>query len=146
MSEPTWTPEIAPTPTRRAVVAVALQGPRLLVIRRSQFVRAPGHYCFPGGGIEPGENCEEAIVREMREELTLDVTPLRQLWVSRTRSGFELNWWQVDVVEAQEIVPNMEEVEWWGWCRPAEFLAFHPLLPSNEDFMQAWLKKEFVLS
>lgn len=145
MTEPIRQADAAP-PSRRAVVAVALRGPKLLIIQRSQFVRAPGHYCFPGGGIEAGESCEEAIVREMREELSIDVTPLRPLWVSRTRSGYELNWWRVEFAESQPILANASEVEWWGWCSPAEFLSLRPLLPSNEDFMQAWLKKEFVLS
>jgi len=50
------------------VVAVILRGERFLVICRSQQVRAPGMYCFPGGGIEPGETEEQALRRELLEE------------------------------------------------------------------------------
>ena len=45
---------------RRGVVAVIVRDQRLLVIRRASGVAAPGMYCFPGGGIEPGEIEEEA--------------------------------------------------------------------------------------
>lgn len=30
---------------------------------------------FPGGKMEPGETAEEAIVREIREELAVEITP-----------------------------------------------------------------------
>ncbi|MFN9913320.1 MAG: NUDIX hydrolase, partial [Pirellulaceae bacterium] len=62
-----------PPPSRHGVVAVIQEGRRYLVIRRSLKVRAPGLLCFPGGHIEPGENFEEAILREMMEELSLPV-------------------------------------------------------------------------
>ena len=28
---------------------------------------------FPGGKVEPGESCEEALIREIREELTVEI-------------------------------------------------------------------------
>lgn len=31
----------------------------------------PGDVCFPGGGIEPGETAEEAVIRECSEELLI---------------------------------------------------------------------------
>lgn len=34
-------------------------------------------YEFPGGKIEPGESAKEAVIREIREELGCDITPVR---------------------------------------------------------------------
>ena len=46
--------------THGAAVAVILDGDKFLIIKRSANVRAPGQYCFPGGGIEAGESNEQA--------------------------------------------------------------------------------------
>lgn len=34
---------------------------------------------FPGGKPEPGESAEEALIREIREELRMEITPVRHL-------------------------------------------------------------------
>lgn len=41
---------------------------RILICERKDF---PGTWQFPQGGIEPGESIEEALAREIREELSL---------------------------------------------------------------------------
>ncbi|MEQ1903099.1 MAG: NUDIX domain-containing protein [Pirellulaceae bacterium] len=132
-------------PTRKAVVAVAMHAEKLLIIRRSEYVRAPHHFCFPGGGIEAGETHEEAIIREMKEELTLDIQPVARIWTSKTSSGYELNWWRVNLAEEFSITPNAQEVAWWGWCTPQQFLKLQPILSSNQEFMKAWSNKEFEI-
>jgi len=57
------------------VVAVALvdKDGRLLVQQRPEGKSMAGLWEFPGGKIEPGETPEAALVRELREELAIDV-------------------------------------------------------------------------
>ena len=62
------------------VVGVRDAGGRWLMVRRSTTVTAPLKVCFPGGAIEVGESQEAAVVREMREELGIDVKPVRCVW------------------------------------------------------------------
>jgi ADP-ribose pyrophosphatase YjhB (NUDIX family) len=49
---------------------------RLLLIKRGHEPEA-GHWSLPGGRIEPGESDHQALVREVREETGLTVTPGR---------------------------------------------------------------------
>jgi len=91
---------------RRGVVAVVTRGEQLLVIRRSQHVRAPGMHCFPGGAIDSGETEIEAVRREMLEELSLAGEPQRLLWRSVTPWNVELAWWlvEIDAAAMPEVV------------------------------------------
>lgn len=53
-------------------------GGRILVARRSAGNRAL-RWEFPGGKVDPGETITACIVREIREELAIDIRPRRQL-------------------------------------------------------------------
>jgi 8-oxo-dGTP pyrophosphatase MutT (NUDIX family) len=125
-------------PSRRGVVAVVVRGDRLLVIRRSQHVRAPGMHCFPGGAIEPGETEIEAVCREMLEELELAAEPQRLLWRSTTPWNVELAWWLVEIDAVAEPRPNPHEVESFHWLTPDEIRCLPQLLESNAEFLKAW--------
>jgi 8-oxo-dGTP diphosphatase len=57
---------------------------RLLLGKRSARRRAyPGVWDVPGGHVEVGETAEEALVRELREELGVTATAWRELAVLR---------------------------------------------------------------
>ena len=134
-------PEIA----RYGVAVVVVRDGRFLIIRRSQTVLAPGMYCFPGGGIEPGETEEEAVVREMQEELGITVTPRRLVWRCVTRWRVALAWWVAELDEASEPIPNPDEVESHHWLTPAEMKRLEQLLPNNHDFLCALADGAVVL-
>jgi len=131
-------------PIRRGVVAVVVRGQRLLVIRRSQHVRAPGMHCFPGGAIEAGETEAEAVRREMLEELTLTAEPQRLLWRSVTPWNVELAWWLVEIDEAANPQPNPLEVESFHWLTPVEIRCLPQLLASNIEFLSGWELGQFT--
>jgi 8-oxo-dGTP diphosphatase len=57
----------------RVVAAVVTRGDALLVTRRPDRPGRPGQWEFPGGKVEPGERDEEALAREIREELACAV-------------------------------------------------------------------------
>ena len=123
---------------RRGVVAVVLRAEKLLVIRRGELVAAPGRICFPGGAIEPGETEEEALIREMREELAVETKPLRRLWESVTPWRVHLAWWLAELSPAAELVPHPAEVAAFYWLTPAELRAKREILESNVAFLDAW--------
>jgi 8-oxo-dGTP diphosphatase len=122
----------------RGVVAVIIRDGRFLVIRRSQFVRAPLMHCFPGGAIEVHDADEAAAMRrELQEELNVEATPLRRIWQSVTPWNVELSWWLVELSEAAQPQPNPLEVEACFWLSAPEIRALPQLLPSNQEFLDA---------
>jgi 8-oxo-dGTP diphosphatase len=129
----------------RGVVAVIPRAGRLLVIRRSQFVRRPGAYCFPGGGIESGESEQEALVREMHEELNAVVLPQQRVWTSTTPWDVDLAWWLAELADHSPLQPNAAEVESVRWLQPTELWKLADLLESNLAFLDAWQRGDFVL-
>ena len=58
------------------VAACALIDPdgRVLLAQRPEGRSMAGLWEFPGGKVEKGERPEDAVIREMREELGIDVT------------------------------------------------------------------------
>ena len=130
---------------RRGSVAVIARRGRLLVIRRCRSVVAPRTFCFPGGGIEPGETEQEALVREMREELGAAIHPLRRIWRSVTPWQVRLAWWSARLDDGAELVPNPAEVESVHWYTPAEMAQLSDLLESNRWFLEAVAAGEIEL-
>ena len=71
-----------------AVGAVILDGDRVLLVQRGQ-EPLKGEWSLPGGAVELGETLEEALVREVREETSLDVAvgPVVEVFDSIRRDG-----------------------------------------------------------
>lgn len=55
----------------------------------------PGTWCLPGGHLEPAERPVDCAVRELREEmgLQLDVAQLRHVRSQQRSYGYEHTWW-----------------------------------------------------
>ena len=54
-------------------IAVVLRGDRVLICRRRDDAPLGGFWEFPGGKREPGESAEACVVREVREEVGIEV-------------------------------------------------------------------------
>jgi 8-oxo-dGTP diphosphatase len=79
-----------PTRPYLAVSAAIFRDGKVLIVRRGR-APAKGIYTLPGGGVELGETLEAAVIREVREETSLDIEPLalagyRQL-IARDANG-----------------------------------------------------------
>lgn len=66
-------------PTHRIVVGVVKKGSKLLICKRKEDGLLGGLWEFPGGKVEPDEPAQAACIREIREEVNLEVKISSQL-------------------------------------------------------------------
>ena len=128
-------PEQSDPPTR-GVVAVLQDGDKYLMIRRAEGETAPGWWCFPGGAIEDGETEEQALVREVREEVGLDVRPIERIWTwTRDDSRLVLSWWRSELLGGV-LTPDPAEVAEAHWMTPSQIESLSKVLASNREFLR----------
>ncbi|MFC7526800.1 (deoxy)nucleoside triphosphate pyrophosphohydrolase [Parapedobacter sp. GCM10030251] len=59
--------------------AIIIQNGKILVCQRSGAMDLPLKWEFPGGKVEPGEDEKLTIIREIKEELHLDIEVMKRL-------------------------------------------------------------------
>ncbi len=64
---------MTPKPKIRVVAAQIERGGRYLITQRKPTSSLPLLWEFPGGRVEPGESDPDALARELREEMAIDV-------------------------------------------------------------------------
>jgi 8-oxo-dGTP diphosphatase len=139
-------PSPAATPTRvLLVVAAALidaQG-RILLARRPEGKKMAGLWEFPGGKMDPGEIPEAALVRELREELFIEVsaTDLAPfVFASHAYDKFHLLM-PVFLCRRWRGTPTGREGQALAWVAPDRLIEYpmppadRPLIPMLRDFL-----------
>jgi 8-oxo-dGTP diphosphatase len=96
------------------VAAVIERDGRFLVTRRLQGTHLAGYWEFPGGKVHEGETHEEALARELSEELTSTVSNVRSIFRTAHRYGnriVELHFFRGDLTG--EPRPALgQEIRW----------------------------------
>ncbi|WP_031515813.1 NUDIX hydrolase [Streptomyces sp. NRRL F-5123] len=119
---------------REAVVAVLREDGRILVILRGPQARESGYWAPLSGTVEPGERQQDALVREVREEVGLRVTPLAKVWESTSADGrFVLHWWTA-AVTGGALTPDPREVSEARWVTAEEYARLSPTFAGDHAF------------
>ncbi|MEV0842315.1 NUDIX domain-containing protein [Actinocatenispora sera] len=126
---------------REAIVAVVRRGGRVLVIQRGPHARLPGYWAPLSGTVEPGETQEQTLVREVREEVGLRVSPTAKVWESRTDDGaYRLHWWTARAEDGPvELHPG--EVSDVRWVTRQEFALLDPVFAADRVFFDRVLPR-----
>ncbi|MDI6411913.1 (deoxy)nucleoside triphosphate pyrophosphohydrolase [Streptomyces albus] len=100
---------------KRVVVAGAIvNGGRFLAARRTAPPEFAGRWELPGGKVEPGETPQEALVRELREELGVEVETLERIpgeW--ELKAGLVLQaWWARLLKGDPQPLQDHDELRW----------------------------------
>ena len=108
---------------------------QILIARRKAGSYYGGWWEFPGGKIETGETMEQCLVREVREELGLEIRPLALLRkTSHTYPEREvlLHFYRCDLISG---TPACIECDDFRWIEPKEFCQFQ-MLPADVPIIQ----------
>ncbi len=120
------------------VVAVALidADGRVLLARRPEGKPMAGLWEFPGGKVGPGETPEAALIRELKEEISIDVTTsclAPFTFASHGYDGFHLLM-PLYVCRVWDGVARPNEGQELAWVRP-ERLRDYPMPPADEPLV-----------
>ncbi len=97
------------------VGAAIVRSGLILCARRSAEMALPGKWEFPGGKLEPGETPEEALRREILEELSVDVQVNK--FVARGQHTYPqieviLDIYVCHLVEGEPTADEHDELRW----------------------------------
>ena len=78
---------------KSAVHMIIMNNDKLLIQKRKGTKLWPGYYALPAGYIDVGENQYEALVREAKEELNIEINPkdITNSYVVLRRNYFEID-------------------------------------------------------
>ena len=121
--------------------AIVRAGPRFLLTLRPEGKAHAGYWEFPGGKIEPGESPAEALRRELREEVGVEVArikPWRRIEHRYPDKTVDLHFLEAVIVSGEPLALEVADL---GWFLPEEMPDL-PILPADLGIV-AILKASF---
>ncbi|WIO74865.1 8-oxo-dGTP diphosphatase MutT [Porticoccaceae bacterium LTM1] len=91
------------------------QDGRLLIAKRPDHLHKGGLWEFPGGKVDEGESAREALVRELREELAIDVVhcrPFTEIHHDYPDKQVFLDFWKVTTFNGQPHGNEGQPTKW----------------------------------
>lgn len=101
----------------RSVAGIAIRDGLVLVARRLPGGEMGGTWEFPGGKLEPGEDDNQALVREFEEEFGLAVhvgKKLGQTWFEHSGKRYDLSAIEVGFESGPLELREHSEARWTG--------------------------------
>jgi 8-oxo-dGTP diphosphatase len=93
------------------VGAAIVDGARCLVAQRSAAMREPLRWEFPGGKVEPGESAQQALAREIDEELGVRIEVL-ELLGGNDHQQLRLDVYLARIVDGEPVAHEHAALRW----------------------------------
>lgn len=127
----------------RVAVGIVLRNGLVLACQRLRNARYPLKWEFPGGKIEQGERAADALIRELREELSIEVITHsafhRQEWVypdsettNKSSGAFHVTYFLVHSFTGEPVKNTFEQIQ---WVTPADLLTMD-ILEGNREAVE----------
>jgi len=119
-----------------AAIAIVVRDGKILICQRKENDSFGGYWEFPGGKREKGETLEQALAREMQEELAIRVQPLHAFApvVHDYKTAVVTLYPFLCHLESGE--PQLIECQAAHWIAPPE-LRNYRFPPANEGLIEA---------
>jgi len=107
---------------------------KILLVQRATHCSSPGTWSGPGGKLEEWENHDTALIRELQEEIWVDISIYpREILFKKyfyfLGKNIEIQFYRISCKEKPEIILNDEHQDY-KWVLPEEALSMN----YTEDF------------
>jgi 8-oxo-dGTP diphosphatase len=117
------------------VCALIIKSGRLLIVQYGPDSKYPGKWEFPGGKVQSGESSDEALIREIREELEMEIQiiiPLEPAIYTYPDKTIRLNPFLCSRVSGDFVLNEHIRYEWVGLGD----LSDYDLLPADRAILE----------
>lgn len=122
-----------------AVVAIIQKADTFLLVKRSDYLEAAsGYWCPVSGRVEEGETQADALRREVREEVGLEVIAVEKVREIPSHDGlFVLHFWTTEIVAGEARICSHEATEL-RWVTVAEMRRLQPVFEEDVQILEAF--------
>ena len=113
---------------------------KVLLCQRKRGARYELKWEFPGGKVEPGETPEQAVARELSEELSINIRGAEL--IEKSRAGYsdgntyDVSYFRVTSFAGEPRNNVFEQIRWVGLQELSEF----DILEGNKSFVDALVR------
>ncbi|WP_163832601.1 Nudix family hydrolase [Spartinivicinus ruber] len=121
-----------------AAAAIINASGEVLIAKRPDDKHQGGKWEFPGGKVELGETIQDALIRELQEELSIQIVtanPLIQITYEYPEKIVQLDVWQVTEFSGEPVGNEGQAIQWVAKAQ----LVDYQFPPANRPILQALL-------
>lgn len=123
------------------VAALLVNGEEVLIAQRKSSDSGAGFWEFPGGKVEQGESLEQALKREIQEELEMPIQVLHMLGshevITPTQKLIQLSLFATQAESRRFVLNDHDDAKWISWKNLKDYSFLHgnvKFLPAIKNF------------